>query len=207
MARVFRVLGAFALAAAVGAAGCAGSDGKEQVASEDTATPATPAPTDGTASSETASAERLPTDEHPPTTAPSSGDELQEWGLRLPTLPDRFVAWGDAVATVGASGGNIVYQEYRDLKSGQSLIMSVTTGRSVASMLVGPDGETIREPGRTGALGFRTYTADLTVVSGQFELGVEVDPDTMVWLVGTDLSWDELYELADDLEISEGVGR
>lgn len=74
-------------------------------------------------------------------------------------------------------------------------------------MLVDSDGDYIREPGRTSAQGLRTHTADLTPVSGQFELGIEVDPDTMVWLMGTNLSWDELDELADALEISEGVGR
>lgn len=130
MARVFRVLGILGLAAASSTAGCTSTDANDQlVASEDASSTSLTDGSDDVEPSETDSKERPPTDEHPPTTAPSSGSELQEWGLHLPTLPERFVAWGDAVARVGVAGGEMAYQEYRDLEAGQSLIMSVTTGR------------------------------------------------------------------------------
>lgn len=92
-------------------------------------------------------------------------------------------------------------QEYRDLEEVRSLAVAIVTGTPVESFLTGAGGEQIRQLSARSVQGYETYTYDLTRVSRQLQLSFVVDEDTTVFVTGFGTTWDDLFEVADTIEL------
>ena len=139
----------------------------------------------------------------PPPTAPATGNELDGAGIRLGPLPEGYVAWGEAKREVDlfGPGSNQASQEYRDLEEARSVAVAIVTGAPVERLMTGAEGEQIRQLSERSVQGYDTYTLDLTRVSHQLQLSFVVDDATTFLVTGFGTTWDDLFDVADTIEV------